>query len=84
MQVSVEDNMIQMEHVKIITYRIAENIDMLPCRQKEVIYLKFFEELRRDEIAEAMNINPQTVSNLLQMALKRLRLEIVKSKLRVS
>jgi RNA polymerase sigma factor (sigma-70 family) len=48
-------------------------INVLPKRQKEIIYLKFFENLGREEIADIMQISPQAVSNLLQKALKNLR-----------
>ena len=48
-------------------------LEKLPRRQKEVIYLKFFQELDRDQIAAVMAIAPQTVSNLMQLAIKQLR-----------
>lgn len=78
-QVSVEDNMIEDEITKARAKRIAENITGLPERQKEVVYLKFFEEMSRDEISETMGITPQTVSNMLQIALKKLRTELISS-----
>jgi DNA-directed RNA polymerase specialized sigma24 family protein len=45
----------------------------LPERQKEVVYLKFFESLSREEISHILEIAPQTVSNILQIALGKLR-----------
>lgn len=58
-----------------IAKTIAANLSRLPKRQKEVVYLKFFQGLSRDDISDAMSISPQTVSNLLQLALKKLRAE---------
>ena len=70
---SIEHTMIQQEESRIITNKINDLITALPKRQKEIIYLKFFENLKREEIAEIMQISPQAVSNLLQKALKNMR-----------
>ncbi|MCF2505218.1 sigma-70 family RNA polymerase sigma factor [Dyadobacter sp. CY107] len=48
--------------------RIEKVLSMIPKRQREVIYLRYYQNLERDEIAEIMNVNPQSVSNLLQTA----------------
>lgn len=45
-------------------------ISALPNGQKEVVYLKFFQELSRDQIDQIMDTAPQTVSNLLQLAIR--------------
>jgi DNA-directed RNA polymerase specialized sigma24 family protein len=42
----------------------------LSKRQREAITLKYFENLDTDQISEQMNINPQSVYNLLFGALK--------------
>ncbi len=42
-------------------------------RQREVIYLKYYQNLGRSEIANVMNISEQSVSNILQKALHSLR-----------
>jgi DNA-directed RNA polymerase specialized sigma24 family protein len=52
---------------------MAFSIEKLPPRQKEVIFLKFYQGFDRNEIAQAMDITPQTVSNLLQIALNKLK-----------
>lgn len=52
---------------------VSEMLDALPVRQREVIYLKYYQELSREEISAMLNITPQTVSNLLQMAYGQLR-----------
>ncbi len=74
-EVSAEQRMIANEENVRIVKIIAANLSRLPTRQKEVVYLKFFQDLNRDDISRAMSISPQTVSNLLQIALKKLRIE---------
>ncbi|GAA4440673.1 sigma-70 family RNA polymerase sigma factor [Ravibacter arvi] len=45
----------------------------LPDRQREAVYLRYFQNLDRREIALIMNISEQSVSNVLQKALHSLR-----------
>lgn len=71
--VSVEQQIIKHESTILVAKKIATLLETLPTRQKEVIYLKYFHDFSRDEIAQAMNISMQTVSNLLQLALKKLK-----------
>lgn len=70
---SVEEEYIENESSLVITRKLKRLLDELPERQKEVIYLKFFQEMDRGQISEVMNISPQTVSNLLQIAIKQLK-----------
>ena len=70
---SVEDELIHQETVLNRSRQMKQILERLPRRQKEVIYLKFFQDMDRDQIAQVMDIAPQTVSNLLQLALKQLR-----------
>ncbi len=70
---TVEDNLIRSESTRATARQMQQLLDELPARQKEVVYLKYFQELDRDQIAETMQIAPQSVSNLLQEALRKLR-----------
>jgi len=70
---SIEEKFIQDESTLILTQKIKHALEMLPKRQKEVIYLKFFQELEREQIAKIMDVAPQTVSNLLQIAVKQFK-----------
>nr|WP_295921223.1 sigma-70 family RNA polymerase sigma factor [uncultured Dyadobacter sp.] len=65
--------MIEEETINRKARLISEMVNALPVRQREVIYLKYYQELSREEISVMLNITPQTVSNLLQMAYGRLR-----------
>lgn len=51
-------------------------LNKLPKRQKEAIYLKYYNGLKTKEIAEVMGINYQSVVNTLHKALKTLKEEI--------
>ena len=70
---SPEWSMIEAENLAETTHRITDALNKLPKRQREVIYLRFYQNLERDEIAAIMDVNPQSVSNLLQTAFKRFR-----------
>jgi RNA polymerase sigma factor (sigma-70 family) len=70
---SVEQDYIERESTRELTQKLRKILDELPRRQKEVIYLKFFQELERNQISEIMDVSPQTVSNLLQIAIKHLK-----------
>jgi RNA polymerase sigma factor (sigma-70 family) len=76
LEISVEEQLIERESARHLAFKIASNLSGLPARQREVVYLKFFHDHSRDEISEIMQIAPQTVSNLLQLALKKLRMEL--------
>ncbi|CAG4999876.1 hypothetical protein DYBT9275_02333 [Dyadobacter sp. CECT 9275] len=65
--------MIKEESMAERTRDMANMLNALPRRQREVVYLKYYQELTREEIAGLMAIAPQTVSNLLQMAFDYLR-----------
>lgn len=65
--------LIEEERLADTTLRISDALNRLPKRQREVIYLRFYQNLERDEIADIMGVNAQSVSNLLQSAFKSFR-----------
>ena len=70
---SPEWTIIEQESLAETTHRIADALAKLPKRQREVIYLRYYQNLERDEIAAIMQVNPQSVSNLLQAAYTSMR-----------
>lgn len=56
--------------------QLQEALNLLSERQREVIHLRYFQNLKIEEIAEIININNQSVSNLLHRALTKLRASI--------
>ncbi len=73
---SVEDQWIEDETEREQLRRLNEYINALPPRQREAIYLKYYQNLTNEEIAEVLQINYQSVSNLLHRALCLLRSEL--------
>ena len=55
---------------------IARALEKLPARQREVIFLKFYQELNNEEIEKIMNLNNQVVRNTLCKALHSLRTHV--------
>lgn len=55
---------------------LKKTLDQLPERQKEIIHLRYYQNIKNQDIAEILNINPQSVSNLLQRAIKSLKEQI--------
>jgi RNA polymerase sigma factor (sigma-70 family) len=53
--------------------KLIECLNHLPYTQREAVYLKYFEALSIDEIAEIMNLQNQSVRNNLHRALTKLR-----------
>ena len=48
-------------------------LGQLPKRQKEAIYLRYFEELSNEEVAQVMGVNYQSACKFIYTALKNLR-----------
>jgi RNA polymerase sigma-70 factor (ECF subfamily) len=55
------------------TARVLQALGQLSHRQKEIIYLKFYQELNYEEVSEIMNINYQAARNLLYQSIKSLK-----------
>jgi len=64
---------IEQENMQETIQKVAVLLNLLPKRQREVIYLRFYQNLERDEIAQIISVNSQSVSNLLQAAFKTIR-----------
>ena len=55
---------------------LQQAIDQLPPKYKSLIILRFFEDLKIDEIAEVTGDNVNTVKTRLYAALKKLRIKV--------
>jgi RNA polymerase sigma factor (sigma-70 family) len=53
--------------------KLKRTLALLSKRQKEVIYLKFYQHLDHGQIAELMSVSRQSVYNLLHEAIQKLR-----------
>lgn len=52
---------------------LKEKLNQLPNRQREIIHLRYFHNLKNDEIAEVLEMNYQSVANLLSRSIKNLK-----------
>lgn len=72
----------ELEHEKIILKELKKQVNLLPERQREVIHLRYYQQLTHDEISEILSINYQSVSNLLFRAIKKLQQSLQEKKLK--
>lgn len=72
-ETNFEDQWISTEIYSQNEQRVRKALELLPKRQREVLFLKFYQGLSHDEIADLMNINKQSVSNHLQKSMNTLR-----------
>lgn len=72
-EISVEDIWIATETKTEITKQLHQAIGQLTSRQREVIYLRFFQELNNDEIAIVMSISKPAVANLIHLSLRNIK-----------
>lgn len=70
---SVQEQLVESETEQQQLDQLNHMLNILPARQKEVLYLKFYQNLSNQEIAELLKVQYQSVSNLLQRALAFLR-----------
>ncbi|WP_025763742.1 RNA polymerase sigma factor [Dyadobacter tibetensis] len=72
-QFSIENYLInnEIKHESLI--RLKMNLNKLTKRQREVIYLRFYQELEYEEISNIMDINRHSAVNLIYEALKLMR-----------
>lgn len=52
---------------------VVDALKRLSHRQREIIYLKYYQNLSYEEVSEIMNINYQVARNLLYQAIKSLK-----------
>ncbi|MDR1502077.1 MAG: sigma-70 family RNA polymerase sigma factor [Prevotella sp.] len=69
---SIEEEYIKKECRTETQQLIGKILLLLTIRQREVIHYRFFEGMSIDEISELMDMNNQSVQNLLQRSLKKI------------
>jgi RNA polymerase sigma factor (sigma-70 family) len=70
---SVEQEIIHDEKQREMLQMLASQINQLPERQREILYLKFTHDLDYDQIASIMHISVPTCRTFVYRALKELR-----------
>jgi RNA polymerase sigma factor (sigma-70 family) len=70
---SIEQIIIDKQVSEEKAVKLRKIVSLLSKRQKEIIYLKYYQHLDHGQIAELMNISRQSVYNLLHEAIHNLR-----------
>ena len=71
-ETEIEQNEIYSEN----QFKVRNALNDLPPRQKEAIFFKYFEGMENEQIADVMQVNRQSVANLLFKALSTLKTQI--------
>jgi len=72
-EMSWEESLIAHEAAEEQIRQLKQAINKLPARQQEVIQLRYFHEFELNQIACVMQVNNQSVRNLLHRAIVQLR-----------
>ncbi|MEO6684270.1 MAG: RNA polymerase sigma factor [Ginsengibacter sp.] len=75
-QWSYEEHLIKIQSNSNLKQKISRAMDKLTVRQKELVQLKYFDDLNYDEIAERCGITKRTAYNIIFDALKILKKEL--------
>jgi RNA polymerase sigma factor (sigma-70 family) len=70
---SIETRMIELESAELHMKKLHQILSDLTKRQREAIYLKFYQEMDNEQIAKMMSISYQSVRNLIHTAIKDLQ-----------
>jgi RNA polymerase sigma factor (sigma-70 family) len=70
---SVEDFIIDTEDEKELCKTVLDVLNQLSPRQREAIFLRFFENLDFDTISKIMDLNTQSVRNAIHRGLQTMR-----------
>lgn len=70
---SIEQQIIEIETNEAMLKMLNQQINLLTKRQQEIIYLRFFENLDNESIAQVMSISKQSVANLLYRTIQELK-----------
>ncbi|GLU52259.1 hypothetical protein Dfri01_17200 [Dyadobacter frigoris] len=70
---SIESLIIENEHLKHQIKRLNQIVSHLTKRQQEIIYLRFYQNLENEDIAQIMSLGRQSVANLLYRTIKEIK-----------
>lgn len=72
-QMSIEESIILKELKDHQKQMLQDALENLPTRQKEILFLKYYNGMSYEEIEEILSINYQSIRNHIYRALERLR-----------
>ena len=71
---TAEESVIAPLEQEYIREEVCRLLELLTDRQREAIYYRYIEEMSMGEICTLMNMNYQSVQNLIQRSLKKMRM----------
>ena len=74
---SYEETLISIENNELIKEKIRKALDSLTDRQRELIQLRFFEDVSFEEMAAKTNTSIRTIYNTIHAAINRLKIELM-------
>jgi len=72
-EVACDNLLIEDEEEKLLRNTIKDILEKLPARQKEIVYLRFYEGLSYEDVAEVMAIDIHSVYKLWYKAMEGLK-----------
>lgn len=72
-EVSFETEWIRRETDRDVDHKLHQILNLLPKRQREALYLRYYENLSYEEIAEVMGLRRQAVANYLQYGIRKIK-----------
>ncbi len=72
-RMNVEEQLVASEIASAKEYLLAHELDRLPTRLKEVLFLRYYQDYSYDEISEILGISNQIARNYVSRAFKKLR-----------
>ncbi len=75
-ELSIETQIVEDEQKQQIRSNLNRAIGDLTTRQKEILYLRYYENLSYEDISELMSLNHNSMYKLLSAAIKRLRSQL--------
>lgn len=79
LEFSVEHHLIDDETTADTILQLNKHINNLPSRQKEALYLRYHQNLNIDQIAEILEVNYQSATNLVYRAIVNIKKEWTES-----
>jgi RNA polymerase sigma factor (sigma-70 family) len=71
--ISIETQIIEDQDTWELKNKFEKLLNNMPARQKEILYLRFYENMDYERIAKIMGLNKQVAYNLLHKSVLRLR-----------
>ncbi|HBG41705.1 MAG TPA: sigma-70 family RNA polymerase sigma factor [Porphyromonadaceae bacterium] len=73
LEVSVEDELIDREDAEEVRQKVEKVLSILTNREREIMYLRYVQEYRYEEISEIMHISVAASRNLMSKSLFKLK-----------